>query len=58
MNVSVGSGIDPDDTKIINPRSASNIQEHKRIFSLCHFAITKQLCENECEYVGRNALAG
>jgi hypothetical protein len=30
----------PPDTRICNPRSASNTREHKRILPLCHYFAT------------------
>src|SRR5262249_59247686 len=36
-----------------------SLQEHKRIFSLCHyFAIVKPVAENESRHLGQNEMAG
>src|SRR5262249_16453751 len=36
-----------------------SLQEHKRIFSLCHyFAIMKPVAENESRHLGQNEMAG
>jgi hypothetical protein len=49
----------PTDTRISDPRAASNAREHNRFFRLCHFfAVVKQLWENESCHLGQNEVAG
>src|SRR5262249_38119088 len=56
---STPSKSNPTATRIYNPRSASHVREHKRIFSLCHyFAIMKPRTKNESRLLGQNEMAG